>query len=372
MVKLKTVPFTEALESVLINIWGGTKDQLDEPLVKKTRQALVQIRGVYRFKGDFPGKYPSTIQYRLAKNRAGYLAAFGQRHAYLTYAHLKMVEQINPEMIPRPRDGNSKLVVTILGAGAAIETYGLCLFYNESTPSLRQLYLNLIDKVDAWKPSRHTVFDKVLQSRFPKLDVIPTDINADLTTDCIPKFAHYHDNIATTDILLIYNVMNEIHSKHASKVWRNINFLLKTCERPLLVLVMEPSIPQARPRVDWLKAQLAQCSQILHQQPEEEILFDHDPVMVEYEGTNTGLNDRLFGRVIDGGKPLLQRSLKRTHVACRVMPGTPITREEIDRQLGMLRIKRGKEGRFMKVLPARQPSPQGTFWDSSPDWDKVG
>ncbi len=264
-----------------------------------------------------------------------------------------------------------KITVTA-AAEDPTDIISICLYYNDSAQRLQSLYLNLVEKVEAWKPSRHIVFDKVLKSKFPKLDIFPTDIGADLITDCIPKFADYHDKIATTDILLIYNVMNEIHSKHASKVWRNINFLLKTCERPLLVLVMEPSIPKARPRVDWLKAQLAQCSQILHQQPEEEILFDHDPVMVEYEGTNTGLNDRLFGRVIDGGKPLLQRSLKRTHVACRVMPGTPITREEIDRQLGMLRIKRGKEGRFLKVLPARQPSPQGTFWDSSPDWDKVG
>ena len=91
MVKPKKIQFTEALEKVLINIWGGTKDHLDEYLIKKTRKALLEIRGIYRFRGDFPGKYPSTIRYRIKKNRAGYIAAFGQRHAYLLYAHLNKV-----------------------------------------------------------------------------------------------------------------------------------------------------------------------------------------------------------------------------------------------------------------------------------------
>ncbi len=131
MAKPKDTPFTEALESVLLNIWGGTQDHLDDSLVRKTREALVEIRGAYRFKGEFPKKYPSTIQYRLAKNRAGYLAAFGQRHAYLTYTHLKRVEAINPELIPQPEDKKGELVITTLGAGAAIEMYGICLFYNE-------------------------------------------------------------------------------------------------------------------------------------------------------------------------------------------------------------------------------------------------
>jgi len=366
MVKPKKIPFTEALESVLVNIWGGTKDHLDDSLIRKTRKALVEIRGIYWFRGDFPRQYPSTIQYRLPKNRAGYLAAFGQRHAYLTYAHLKMVEGIKSEVIPQPEDRKGELVITTLGAGAAIEAYGICYFYNEETQRLNKLRLNLVEKVDAWKPNRHTVFDKVLKGTFPKLDIIPTDIDADLTDNCVPKFADHYDKIVETDILLIYNVLNEIHTKHSSMVWRNVDFLLRTCSHPLLILLMEPSVLKARPRVDWLKAQLAQCSDVIHDSIEEEIFFNTDPIRIDLEGTNIGLNDRLFGQPLDGGKPLLLQSLKRTHIACRVKPQSPISMEQVQKQLSMLKLKRGKKGRFI-----RQPTPQGTFWDKYPKWDML-
>lgn len=363
MVKPKKILFTEALESVLINVWGGTKEHLDDSLIKKTRQALVEIRGIYRFKGDYKGKYPSTIQYRLPRNRAGYLAAFGQRHAYLSYLHLKMIERINPEVIPRPEDKKGKIVITLLGAGAAIETYGVCNYYNEETQRLSKLHLNLVEKIDDWKPNRHIVFSRLLKGTFPKLDVIPTDIDADLSSDCIPKFAYHYDKIVESDIVLIYNVMNEIHSIYANKVWRNIDFILRMCNRPLLVLLMEPSIPKARPRVDWLKAQLAQCSDVVLERAEEEINFNHEPVMIDFEGTNVGLNDRLFGKKLDGGKPLLKTSIKRTHIACWKKPQSPVSMEQVQTQLSRLKLRRGKKGRFV-----RQPTPQRTFWDAFPSW----
>lgn len=366
MVKPKKILFTEALESLIVNIWGGTKDHLDDSLIKKTRKALVEIRGIYRFRGDFPGKYPSSIQFRLPRNRAGYIAAFGQRHAYLTYAHLKIIEGINQAVIPKPEDRNGKLVVTILGAGAAMETYGICYFYNAETHRLHKLHLNLVEKVDAWKPNRHTMFDKILNGTFPKLDIIPTDIDADLTTDCVPKFADYYDKIVETNILLIYNVLNEIHTKYQKMVWRNIDFILKICGRQLLILLMEPSVPKARPRVDWLKRLLVQHSDVIHNKNEEEIVFNSEPLKIEYEGTNIGLNDRLFGQTMNGGKPLLQKSLSRTHIACIVRPQSPISMEQIQKQFEMLNFKRGEKGRFI-----RQPKQQSTFWDAFPDWDKL-
>jgi hypothetical protein len=366
MAKAKKIPFTAALESVLVDIWGGTREHLDDSLIRKTRKALVEIRGTYRFKGEFPKKYPSTIQYRLPKNRAGYLAAYGQRHAYLSYAHLKRVETVNPEVIPQPEDRKGELVITSLGAGAAIETYGICFFYNKESQRLRRLRLNLVEKVDAWISNRHIVFSKLLKGTFPKLDVIPIDINVDLTKDGIPKLANYYDAIAKSDILLIYNVMNEITTIHSSMVWKNINFILNICEQPLLILLAEPSAPNASPRVNWLKSQLAQCSVVLYTMEEEEFFFDSEPLRISFENTGVGLNDRLFGQTIDGGKPQLMSSLKRTHIACVRRPQSPISIEQVQRQLAMLQLKRGKKGRFV-----RQPKPQGTFWDIFPNWGKL-
>ena len=365
MVKPRKILFTDTLESVLVNIWGGTRNHLSNSLVKKTRRALIEIRGIYRFRGDFPGKYPSSIKYRLRENRAGYLAAFGQRHAYLTYLQVKRVEGTNTGVIPNPENSKGELVVTTLGAGPAIEMYGLCLALNEDSQRLQKLRLNLIDKEGEWSSSRHTVFEKVLKDTFPKLEIFPTEIDADLTTDCVSKLAGYYDKLAATQILLIYNVLNEIHVRHAAAVWKNINFILKACDRPVLILVMEPSVPKARARVEWLRRQLAQSSDVILDVPEEEFVFDTEPTRIELEGTGDGLNDRLFDQPLDGRRPALQQTVKRTHLACVVRPRSPVPAEQVQRQLASLEAKRGPTGRFKK-----RPFPQQTFWDSFPEWVK--
>ncbi|MFC1957364.1 hypothetical protein ACFLX0_00900 [Chloroflexota bacterium] len=370
MVKPKEMPFTEALESVLVSIWGGTKDYLDSSQIKKTRNALVQIRAIYRFKGEYRKQYPTTINYQPPKNRAGYLAAFGQRHAYLTYAHLRRIEGINPKVIPRPEDKKGELVITTLGAGSAIETYGICFFYNEESQRLRKLRLNLVEKVSAWIPNRHTMFNKLLKDTFRKLDVIPVDIDADLTKDCISRFSNYYDSLAKTDILLIYNVMNEITTVYNKMVWKNIKFILNNVEQPLLILLAEPSAPNASPRINWLKTQLAQCSNVIHVRDEEEFFFDSDPFQIDFENSGIGLNDRLFGESLDGGgKPQLFTSIKRTHMACRIEPQSPISIEQVLQQLAALKVRRGKKGYF--IGQSKKVSPQLTFLDVSSDWGKA-
>lgn len=366
MARPKLIPFTEALENVLLNIWGSGKSNLDDRHIKKTRDALVEIRGIYRFRGDFPGKYPSSIQYRLPKNRAGYLAAFGQRHAYLAYTHLNKVESINPERIPRPSGARKELTLTMIGAGAAIETFGVCLYYNQLSQKLNRLRLNLIERVPDWKPNRHTVFDKVLKGSFPRLEVVPNDIDIDITKDCVPKLADHYDNLSRTDILLIYNVLNEIHTKHARMVWKNVDFVVRICAKPILILLMEPSVPKARPRVNWLKGQLAQCSTLITESDEEEISFDSAPTLIDFEGSGVGLNDRLFGRALYGSRPLLQRLLKRTHIACSMVPISPISAEQVRAQLESLNVKRGKGGRFV----GDPKPPQGKFWNDDLNWGR--
>ncbi|MGD0779788.1 MAG: hypothetical protein ABR954_03280 [Dehalococcoidales bacterium] len=365
MVRPKKIQFTDALESILVSIWGGTKSNLDDSQIRKTRDALVEIRAIYRFKGEYKNKYPSSINYQYPKNRAGYLAAFGQRHAYLPYFHLKRIEGINPKVIPHPERKKGELVVTTIGAGAAIEAYGICFFYNEEAHRLRKLRLNLIEKIDNWIPNRHTVYDKLLKGTFPKLEVIPHDITADLTKECIPIFSNHYDTIAKSDILLIYNVMNEILTKHSKMVWKNIKFILNNIEQPLLILLVEPSAPNASPRINWIKTQLAECSNLINNMDEEEFLFDSEPLQIVYENTGVGLNDRLFGQNIDGSKPEFKTSIKRTHMACTIEPQSPVSMEQVNKQLSMLNIKRGKKGRFV-----RRQRIEKTFWDLYPNWDK--
>jgi hypothetical protein len=363
MSKPKKTIFTEALEGILLNIWGSQKDILDDSLIKKTRTALIEIRGIYRFKGDFPGKYPSTIQYRLPKNRAGYVAAFGQRHAYLPYIHLKKINEIDQNVVPTPYK-NNRLVVTLLGAGAALEIYGLCYYYNEEEQLLQKLSLNLIDKVDAWKPNRHTVFDKLMKATFPKMDIIPTDIDIDLAKNSVPKLADNYDKLRETDILFIYNVMNEIDTIYARIVWKNIEFLLNNLAKPVLILLMEPSVLKAKPRIDWLKRQLLQCTKLVHNNNEEEIFFNSEPTKIDFEEDSLGLNHRLFSSIIDGSKPpQLMKSITRTHFACRLDPKSPIKSDEVAQQLKVLQIKRGEKGHFSKH------EIEASFADIYPEWN---
>lgn len=369
MVKPKKIQFTEALEKFLVSIWGGTKNYLDEYLIKKTRKALVEIRGIYRFRGDFPGKYPSAIRYKLKKNRAGYIAAFGQRHAYLLYAHLKMIEKIKPDTIPRPEDRRGELVVTTLGAGAAIELYGLCHYYNENSKILQKLHLNAIEKEDSWNSNRDTVREKVLKDIFPGLEITQREFNVDLTSNCVSKFAQEkeYDDLIKTDILIIYNVLNEMHVKYAKTIWRDIDFIIRNCERRLLILLMEPSVRKARARIDWLRIKLAQSSDVIIEKDEEEFIFNYKPIRIDFEGTGNGLNDRLFNIVLDGDRPPnFEKSLKRTHIACSVRQRSTISPEQMRRQLETIGYKREVSGKYTKQI-----TPQYSFRDRFPDWDKI-
>lgn len=135
--------FPSLLEKVLVDIWGGAGDHLSTPHLKVTRTAISYIRRVYRYRGERGAIQPSRINYQIKKNRAGYLASFGEKHAYLSYLHLKKVQSGNPEVIPKPRGKRKELVITSLGAGACIELFGICLFYLSDEP--RQPLLNKIE-----------------------------------------------------------------------------------------------------------------------------------------------------------------------------------------------------------------------------------
>lgn len=90
--------FTRELEYLLIQAWGTRGDRLPDNFIKRTRETVSEIRRFYTFKTHMPKK----IRYKANKNRAGYLASFGQRHAYLPYYQLKEIENQSPHSIPAP------------------------------------------------------------------------------------------------------------------------------------------------------------------------------------------------------------------------------------------------------------------------------
>lgn len=344
MAKPKKTSFGEEFEPILLSAWNSSKDHLDEALVMQTRSAIVEIRRYYTFKKQFPSK----IKYAVPKNRAGYLAAFGQRHAYLSYIHLKKIEEHQQLEIPNP-DSKAELTITVLGAGAALEIYGLCLYYCEHSFRLKRLRLNVIEKVAEWQPTRHVLLQRWVKGKFPKLTIQSVDIDADLTKESTIRLSEYYDHLANTDILMIYNVVNEIDVIYAEKVWKNVNYILKNCDKRVLVLLMEPYAPKAVPRVLWLIENLSNCCSFIHQGFDEEFHFSAPPTEIKLEGTGIGLNDRLFVPVYTGeaSNPTFQTSIRRTHVACVKDPNSPISRDEVQRQLQQLRIRRAKSGRFV-------------------------
>ena len=342
MAKPTPTSFTEEFEPILVAAWGTAGSHLSESQLSRTRSSIVELRKLYRFRNTPVSK----IRYDVQKNAAGYLAAFGQRHAYLPYLHLKKVTEISPATIPTPNH-RGELTVTVLGAGASVEAYGLSLFYNESAHRLKRLQLNLVEKVEEWKPTRQIVMARLLKSKFPKMSVFNRDLDLDLAAeDAIQKLAFHHDRLVRTDILLVYNVLNEIGVGSANRVWNAMRYILTQCQNKVLVLVAEPNAPKARPRVAWLEDRLAECSRVIMLEPNANITFDESPVKIEFEGDGTGLNDRLFGSAGGGSGPVLQTSFSRTMIAATIEPFSPVSAESVEAQLRTLTVKRSKKGRF--------------------------
>ena len=349
MAKPKT-SFIKAFEPILINAWGSYQSSLDGNLLLRTREALAYIRRVYRFKGEMGAESPSHLDFTKPKNRAGYLAAFGERHAYLAYAHLKKVQSLNPNAIPQP-DAHGELTVTLVGAGPAIETYGLCLFYNEFGHYLKRLTLNLIEKVREWQPTRELVLSGLIKDVLPRVDIYRVPIEVDLRdANCVQIFSANHDSLIKTQLLFIYNVLNEIESMYAPMVLRNLSYIIKQCEQRLLVLLAEPTAPKASPRIRWLRELLLEHSKVLLDDPNALIEFLEEPTKIALEGTDTGLNDRLFSRGVDRNPSALEISLWRVLMACQMIPLAPFSTEHYE-QLRKLELRRDRKGRIAPQQP---------------------
>ncbi len=77
MTKVAERSFASEFEILLARTWESQSNKLSSQYVRKTRDAITSIREFYTFKMHMPSK----INYRVKKNRAGYLASFGERHA---------------------------------------------------------------------------------------------------------------------------------------------------------------------------------------------------------------------------------------------------------------------------------------------------
>ena len=336
--------FTDVFEPVLIKAWGSYRDQLDDALLNNTRNALTHIRRVYRFKGEMGAESPTHIDYRKADNRAGYLAAFGERHAYLSYAHLKRVQAINPDAIPSPNK-NGELTVTLVGAGPAVETFGLCLFYNETAHELKRLTLNLIEKVREWQPTRELIVSGLIKEVLPKVEVYSIPIEADIKeNNCVQTFATHHDTLVNTQLMLIYNVLNEIETEYARIVLRNLSYIIRQCEQRLLLLLAEPAAKKAWPRIKWIRQLLLTYSTVIIDEPNESISFTEEPTRIEMKG----VNELLFSRAYEKNPPVFETSLNRAVMACQMIPQEPFSSQRYEQLQRLFSVRRDRKGKIIR------------------------
>ena len=226
--------------------------------------------------------------------------------------------------------------------------------------------MNSIEKEHEWSSSQHIVFTRVLKDTFPKVDVDPINIETDLRSDAIPSLASQYDRLTNTDILLVYNVLNELPSNSASKVWRNIKFLIDIFQRPVLILLMEPSAPKAEPRIYEIKRQIAQQTDLIKESKEEVFHFTETPVCIQMNESTDCLNYRLFKPGADGARPEFSTSISRAHLSSLKIPDSPITIEQVSKQLSKLGVKRVRKG-ALKYKRGRV-GPQYTFVSVSDEW----
>ena len=314
--------FTAELEYLIIQAWGTRGDKLCENFIKSTREAVSEIREFYTFKKYMPKK----IRYKANKNRVGYIASFGQRHAYLPYYQLKEVEEQFCQAIPKPNK-NGELTITSLGAGAAIELFGVLFYYNQDVQRIRTVRVITIEKVKEWDEIRSLVIKSMLKRFFPKVAIKEYPIVADLTKPCCKEFAGIHEILINTDILMCYNVLNENEVSAQHKINTNIRYILSQAMKNLLVLLMEPAPDKAIPRVRPFKEFLIQHATIIHDYIKT-FVFNKPPLKIEFESDGDGLNRKLFYRKPnEKSNPIFDQTIKRNAVAALRKPNELIPPE---------------------------------------------
>lgn len=183
MTRVANRSFTDEFEILLARTWETHRNTLDPRFTRNTREAIASIREFYTFKK----RMPSKINYKAKKYRAGYLASFGQRHAYLPYYQLRDIRTNFSDRIPRPYQG--ELTLTLIGGAAAIEAFGILYFFNEQTQAVRRLNLVNVEKIDEWDEVRRLYINTLLKDFFRKVSIREYNIRADLRVLCAILFS---------------------------------------------------------------------------------------------------------------------------------------------------------------------------------------
>jgi hypothetical protein len=328
-------------EILLARTWGAQSNTLSDHYVQKTREAIADIREFYTFKIQMPSK----INYKFMKNRAGYLASFGERHAYLPYYQLRQISQKFSAKIPQPQDG--ELTLTLLGGAAAVEVFGILHYFNEKTQVIRRLNLVTIEKVDEWDEVRRLYINTLVKDFFRKVSIKEFKISADLRKPCELKFAQQHAVLIKTDILMCYNVLNENEVSEQKAIVENLRYILNLNKKPLLVMLMEPSPDKSIARVRPFKTYLAWTSEIL-QDDIQTYPFDEAPLRIAMNKDDPqDLNTRLFKpRAGKASNPVFYNNIKRIAISAVKKPNESLPLSAIFQQDKDLRDK--EKGYFLR------------------------
>ena len=341
MTKVARRSFASEFEILLARTWESQSNALSAQYVRKTRDAITSIREFYTFKMQMPSK----INYRVKKNRAGYLASFGERHAYLPHYQLRQISQKFSAKIPQPQDG--ELTLTLLGGAAAVEAFGVLYYFNEKTQVIRRLNLITIEKVNEWDEVRRLYVNTLLKDFFRKVSIKDFKISADLTQPCQRIFAEHHDVLINTDILMCYNVLNENEVSQQRAIIANLRYILNLNMKPLLVMLMEPSPDKSIARVRPFKTYLATISEVL-QDDIQAYQFNEDPLRIAMNKDDPqDLNMRLFGQTVGGAaNPVFYDNIKRIAFSALKQPNERLPLSSLVQQVEDLRDK--EKGYFIR------------------------
>jgi hypothetical protein len=341
MTKVAQRSFMTEFEILLARTWESQSNVLSDNYVQKTRDAIASIREYYTFKMHMPSK----INYRIKKNRAGYLASFGQRHAYLPYYQLRQISQKFSSKIPKPKDG--ELTLTLLGGAAAVEVFGILHYFNEKTQVIRKLNLVTIERVDEWDDVRHLYINTLIKDFFRKVSIKEFKISTDLRHPCERKFAENHAVLINTDILMCYNILNENQVREQPAILDNLRYILNLNKKNLLVMLMEPSPDKSIVRVRPFKTLLASTGEVLQDEIQTHY-FDDAPLRIVMDKEDQqDLNTRLFiPRVGKTANPLFYDNIKRIAFSAVKKPTEGLPLDMIIQQINDIRDK--DKGYFLK------------------------